>query len=173
MRNTDSLLSRIASRKSHLLSILLVLTATRLVRGWNQTGQKFAGAPDIVKTFIIPNPALLWILVVVTYMWLGRDLVDGFSGLSSSIGFVMATGLALAAFTFKLAYTTEDAPELVFAFTSKILNLLPGASLVARAQAVFIGLAAASCCVLYFIFARHGAPLKTTGMWHVCKLCEG
>lgn len=157
---------RVLSRKSHLLSVIMVLGATRLVRGWNQTGQKFAGEPDIVHTFIAPNPSLLWALVGATYLWIARDLRNGFSGLPAAASFVIATGLALAAFAFKLAYTSEDAPELVSGLTLKILDYLPKASLVARAQAIFIGLASATAGVLYFIFAKRGAPVMTTCKWH-------
>lgn len=155
--------SKMSSRKSKVLSTFLVLAATRVVRGWNQTGQKFAGEPDIVKSYIMPNPRLLWALVCGTYFWIHRDLVHGFSGLSSSVSFVIATGLVLAAFAFKLSYTAEDAPELVFGFTSNVLEHLPGASLVARAQAIFIGLALATVCVLAFILTRSRISVKTTG----------
>lgn len=144
----------------------MVLGATRLVRGWNQTGQKFAGEPDIVHTFIATSPGLLWALVGATYLWIARDLRNGFSGLPAAVSFVIATGLALAAFAFKLAYTSEDAPELVSGLTLKILDYLPKASLVARAQAIFIGLASATAGVLYFIFAKRGAPVTTTCKWH-------
>ncbi|KAB5558392.1 alkaline-phosphatase-like protein [Coniochaeta sp. 2T2.1] len=155
---------RTSSRWSHFLAVLLVLAATRIIRGWNQTGQKFAGEPDIVKTSITPKPNLLWILVSATYAWIARDLTNGFGGLSSAVGFIISTGLTLAAFTFKLAYTTEDAPELVSGLALKILNSLPSATLVARAQAIFIGLAAATVGVLYTILTRKGAPVKTTGL---------
>ena len=156
-------MSRITSRKSHFFSVLLVLAATRIVRGWNQTGQKFAGEPDIVKSFIIPHPSLLWVLVGATYLWIGRDLRDGFSGLSSAAGFIIAAGMTIAAFAFKLAYTNEDAPELVSGMALRIFGYLPRATLVARAQAVFIGLAAATAGVLWFTFGKRGAPVKTTG----------
>jgi ethanolaminephosphotransferase len=142
----------------------LVLAVTRIIRGWNQTGQKFAGEPDIVKTFIIPHPSLLWALVGATYFWIGRDLRDGFSGLSPAPSFIIASGLTIAAFAFKLAYTNEDAPELIYGLVWRVFDYLPRATLVARAQAVFIGLAAATAGVLWFIFSKHGAPVKTTGM---------
>lgn len=142
---------------------MLVLAATRLIRGWNQTGQKYAGEPDIVKTFITPNPGLLWVLLGAVYLWIGRDLVAGFSGLTPAAGFIISTVLVLAAFTFKLAFTHEDAPELVGDFTSKMLDTLPASSLVARAQAVFAGLAIATGCVIFSIFSKFGKPARTTG----------
>jgi ethanolaminephosphotransferase len=140
------------SRKSLLLSILLSLAALRLIRGWNQTGQKFAGEPDIVKTFLAPNPNLLWTLVGLTYAWLHRDLIHGFSVLSSPVAFIASTGLVLTAFTFKLAFTAEDAPELLDPAISSILAYLPGSTLIARAQAVFIGLAVSTLLILLTSF---------------------
>lgn len=159
--------SRLSSRKNHFLSVLVVLAATRLVRGWNQTGQKFAGEPDVAKTFIIPHPSLLWVLVSATYFWIGQDISHGFSGLSPAAGFIIASGLTIAAFVFKLAYTKEDAPELALGVALKVLAHLPPATLVARAQAVFIGLAAATAGVLWIIVCKHGSPLKTTCKWQV------
>jgi ethanolaminephosphotransferase len=116
-----------------------------------------------MKTFIIPHPSLLWVLVGATYLWIGRDLRIGFSGLSAAAGFIISSGLTIAAFAFKLAYTNEDAPELVSGAALKVFDYLPRATLVARAQAVFIGLAAATAGVLWFIFGKRGAPVKTTG----------
>ncbi|RKU41762.1 major facilitator super transporter protein, variant 2 [Coniochaeta pulveracea] len=140
------------SRRTLFLSTLLVLTVLRLVRGWNQTGQKFAGGPDIVKTFLNSNPNLLWALVGLTYAWLHRDLIHGFSSLSSPVAFILSTGLVLTAFTFKLAFTAEDAPELLNPAISSILTHLPGSTLIARAQAVFIGLGVSTLLVLVTSF---------------------
>lgn len=83
-----------------------------------------------------------------TYLWIHRDLIHGFSGLSSPVAFIISTGLVLTAFTFKLAFTAEDAPELIAPWASTLLTYLPGSSLVARAQAVFIGLAVATTITL-------------------------
>lgn len=150
LRNLDAKAD--ISRKSVLLSTLLSFTALRVIRGWNQTGQKFAGEPDIVKTFLTPNPILLWTLVGLTYAWLHRDLIHGFSGLGSPVAFITSTGLVLTAFTFKLAFTAEDAPELLNPAMSSILTYLPGSSLIARAQAVFIGLAVSTLLILLTSF---------------------
>lgn len=128
------------------LTTSALLLAMRIIRSWNQTGQKFAGEPDIVKTYVATNPVLLWCLVGATYVWVHRNLVYGLSGLPIWLSFAGATGLVLAAFTFKVAFTLEDAPELVTEFVRQLLqlNFTQGADLVSRARAAFIGIGLAA-----------------------------
>lgn len=135
------------------------------MRGWNQTGQKFAGDPDIVKTFINTNPVLLWCLVSAAYFQVYQGLESGFSGLLGPLSIAGASTLTLAAFSFKLAFTNEDAPELVVGAAKRIVDLTPGFSLVARAQAVFIGLGVATACAMYLICSKKRATGKATGQY--------
>ncbi|KAK3313402.1 alkaline-phosphatase-like protein [Apodospora peruviana] len=141
---------------SSSLSTVTTLTAVRVIRGWNQTGQKFAGSSDIVKRFIYPHPSLLWLLVGATYLWIHRELIYSVRGaLPTPLSYAVVSGLVLAALTFKVAFTNEDAPELVTGFAARILevDLARGASLVTRARTVFWGLAiAAFGAVIYFSF---------------------
>lgn len=140
----------------------------RVIRGWNQTGQKFAGEPDIVKTFLHTSPILLWFLIGTTYIWVHQNLIYGLSGFPIWLSFAVSTGLVLAAFTFKVAFTLEDAPELVTGFARGLLqlNFTHGASLVARARAVFMGIALlAACAVLFMLTGRRislGQPGTST-----------
>ncbi|KAK1777821.1 alkaline phosphatase-like protein [Copromyces sp. CBS 386.78] len=136
-----------------LLTTLPLLSALRLLRSWNQTGQKFAGTPAIVKLFLEPNPHFLWFLVGLTYVWTHRQLVYSFHGrIPVPINYPAMTGLVLAAFTFKAAFTLEDAPELVVPFVkSSLLDFTRGASLTARARAVFVGLGLATAAGMGFI----------------------
>ncbi|KAL2108265.1 hypothetical protein VUR80DRAFT_4064 [Thermomyces stellatus] len=119
--------------------LILVLGSTRIIRGWNQTGQKFAGAPDIVKTFIAPKPKFLWSLIVATYGWLQRRLTKPFGRNPRSISVSLVGALVFAAFTFKLAFTSEDSPELVVEPLSSLHGAIPNFSLVTRARMVFGG----------------------------------
>ncbi|KAL1872778.1 hypothetical protein VTK73DRAFT_1328 [Phialemonium thermophilum] len=141
--------------KKKVFPLLLALVATRVIRGWNQTGQKFAGEPDIVKTFINTNPVLLWSFIVSAYLWVYLELSFGFRDLPDVIRVSGITALVLAAATFKLAFTNEDAPELVVGFLKSALHFRE-ASLVARARAVFIGLAVA---VAWQLYVRSWKPL--------------
>lgn len=143
------------SSAGHFAAVLWTAVTARLIRGWNQTGQKFAGEPDIVKIFLHPEPVRLWALIGITYLWLHRELLQGFDGLPSSLSITGTTGLILSAFTFKLAFTNEDAPELVAGFARSLADLTHGSSLVMRAQAVFVGLALAIACVFYFIATKN------------------
>ncbi|OBR13914.1 GPI ethanolamine phosphate transferase [Colletotrichum higginsianum IMI 349063] len=148
-----------------LASLLLALTATRLIRGWNQTGQKHAGEPDIVKTFIVANPSLLWALVSLAYLFLFAQIRRKLRGLPRTLATATSATLILSAFTFKIAFTSEDAPELVTGLPAVLNALTQGLSLVARARAVFIGLAAVAAYSTYlalsdpFTEARHTSPL--------------
>ncbi|KAJ4292194.1 major facilitator super transporter protein [Collariella sp. IMI 366227] len=137
------------------LSTITTLLAMRLIRSWNQTGQKFAGEPDIVKLYLHTNPILLWCLIGATYFWVHQNLVYGLSGLPVWLSYALSTGLVLAAFTFKIAFTLEDAPELVTDFARQLLdlNFTQGASLVTRARTVFIGIGLLALLVVGFIIA--------------------
>jgi ethanolaminephosphotransferase len=118
----------------------LVMAATRLIRGWNQTGQKFAGEPDIVKTFIATNPSLLWTLVLLTYGIMVQAGMHQGLGRIPALGmrFLSATTIVLAMW-FKMSFTKEDAPELTVGLLEQITNLLSvfGVSLVSQARRVF------------------------------------
>ncbi|KAK4179637.1 putative GPI ethanolamine phosphate transferase [Triangularia setosa] len=125
------------------ISFGAILLAARVIKSWNQTGQKFAGQPDIVTLYLHTSPILLWCLVGATYFWIQQHLTYGLSGFPIWLSFASATGLALAAFTFKVAFVVEDAPELLTEFVQKLLqlNFSQGAvvDLVSRARAVFWG----------------------------------
>lgn len=143
------------SRVGHSSAVLWAAVTARIIRGWNQTGQKFAGEPDIVKIFLHPEPVRLWALIAITYLWLHRELLQGFDGMPPSLSITGTTGLVLSAFAFKLAFTNEDAPELVAGFARSLIELTNGASLVMRAQAVFVGLVLATACVVYFVVTKN------------------
>ncbi|KAG7290298.1 hypothetical protein NEMBOFW57_000297 [Staphylotrichum longicolle] len=154
-----------ASAAFQPFSTTALLLATRIIRSWNQTGQKFAGEPDIVKTFLNTSPTLLWCLIGATYFWVHQNLIYGLSGLPVWLSFTTATGLVLAAFTFKVSFTLEDAPELVTEFARSLLklNFTHDASLVARARAVFIGLGLLTALTVAFILARRRISLGQSG----------
>lgn len=132
------------TRRSFLPLAVVALTVFRVMRAWNQTGQKFAGEPDIVTMFLATHPALLWCLVIASYSLVGGQL---FFGLNAEIPMLVSgslvSGLVLLALSFKLAFTGEDAPELVVGFAKSLADVFVpegGPGLVTRARAVFIGL---------------------------------
>ncbi len=155
----------IGSQTKTALKTIFLLLKTRLVRSWNQTGQKFAGEPDTVKTFLLPNPYLLWYLVGATYFWLHSQLVSGFDALPLPVSYSGVSGLLLAAAAFKLAFTYEDAPELVTGLLRHVLELefMQGYSLVSRARAFFFGLGLAIACTLFYVITRRRLSVKVPG----------
>jgi ethanolamine phosphate transferase 2 subunit G len=56
------------------MAFFMQLPLLRVIRAWNQTGQKFAGEPDIVKSILQPNPDFLALLVILTYVHAGYAL---------------------------------------------------------------------------------------------------
>lgn len=140
---------------------LVVLIIHRLVRRWNQTGQKFSGADDIVTSGIFHgnNSLLLWVLVGATYLdvtnriskHVARSVVTLDSPLYRKqsdpqpldhhrlIGTLVALPLCATAFIFKLAFTAKDAPELTYGITPSLMAWVETFDLVMLAQTVFGG----------------------------------
>ncbi|KAK3380313.1 alkaline-phosphatase-like protein [Lasiosphaeria ovina] len=151
------------SRVSRELLALLALVCTRQLRSWNQTGQKFAGEPDTAKYLVTKDPTGLWLLVGATYFWIYRQLSHRLDGLPAPLGIACASALILAALTFKVAFTQEDAPELVTGLPKVFMNFNPaqGLSLISRARTIFLGLVLATTCALCFILSKKRLSVKT------------
>ncbi|OAA71885.1 Alkaline-phosphatase-like, core domain protein [Akanthomyces lecanii RCEF 1005] len=117
---------------------VVALFAIRITRSWNQTGQKFAGEPDIIKIFVHQYPAALWMAIIAMYGITWSRMLPSLE----SIPFIAATSitsvLISSAFTFKLAFTAADAPELVVGFAKTLNDKFEGQSLLWRARVVFI-----------------------------------
>ena len=139
-----------------ILRHMVALGCLRLIRSWNQTGQKFAGEPDIVKIFLTPKPELLWILITITYAVTLSQIVTSLEGVPFAVSAGYATILITFAFFFKLAFTAEDAPELVSGLTKTLSDAIQGQSLPTRARIVFFCLAIGSAFAIYR--ARSGSP---------------
>ncbi|ETS72892.1 hypothetical protein PFICI_15399 [Pestalotiopsis fici W106-1] len=136
-------------------AVLAILVSIRLMRGWNQTGQKFAGNPDLVKLFLAPNPEILWCLVIGTYAVLFVELMSNARGIfPGAIAMPLMLGVVTSAMSFKIAFANEDAPELVTGFVRSLLQLMEGPSLLSRARVVLLGLALALAYTVYFLLTR-------------------
>ncbi|KAI5803258.1 alkaline-phosphatase-like protein [Geopyxis carbonaria] len=121
------------------LGPLLILFILRVARRWNQTGQKYAGAPDIAKTYFPRHTTLLWILIIVTYLEnFLRMYKRGFRRLEKGpIPMVFAFTATLAGLIFKISFAAQDSPELIPEWLDPILNSMQGVHLINQAQAVF------------------------------------
>ncbi|KAI1267264.1 alkaline-phosphatase-like protein [Xylariaceae sp. FL1019] len=135
------------------------LVIMRLTRSWNQTGQKFAGEPDIVTTYLIPHPSLLWILVWSTYLFSSRELLRSLSGIPTVLSGSVVAGVVTSAVSFKLSFTKQDAPELVVGLAKFFANLFDGPSLVVQARTVFMGI---GLTALYPIFILIVSPAQVS-----------
>jgi ethanolaminephosphotransferase len=122
-------------------AIMELLITVRIVRRWNQTGQKYAGAPDIGKTFLPQHNIVLWTLVGITFLEVARRLVlYGWPCLPRKATGIMALILTLAAVSFKLAFAIADAPELLVGFPRHFLDSLEHMTLISLARTVFAGI---------------------------------
>ena len=140
-----------------------LLAILRVIRVWNQTGQKHAGEPDIAKTLLPAHTSVLWWLVLATYL----DVVQRLSRralpwTSRRVSFAASLALGLTALSFKVNFTKADAPELLdglhlFFF----LRPMNEASLIAQARALFIGITALlSMSIFPMIYKRTSQPGK-------------
>lgn len=113
-------------------------------RRWNQTGQKYAGDPDISSRILPVHTWLLWLLVIAAYILITLRISQRATSrnLSRRISLLSVT-VCFAAFTFKIAFTAADAPELLrgVEILRPIMVLTSRVSLVAQARVVFLGIA--------------------------------
>ena len=141
------------------------LTTTRIVRRWNQTGQKHSGSPDIAGSFLAAHSLTLWTLVLALYLDLARRMsLGGLPRAPRQVSTIVAISVCLAALGFKVKYTHADAPELLPGFEESFLRLMEKVSLVTQARAVFLSI---GLCLTWILFQRcHGnlkSKSKTTG----------
>lgn len=128
---------------------LVALFLLRVIRAFNQTGQKFAGNPDIVKTYLIPYPELLWVLVLAMYALAAFQISQGLDGVPPPVVTLFTAYLTISALAFKLAFTAEDAPELNIEIIRTLQGLYQTQSLVYQAKIVF---ALISACAVFAVF---------------------
>lgn len=144
------------------LGTLGLAVSQRLMRRWNQTGQKFAAEPDIARTFFPGHPTVLWALLILTYADAGYHL---FRSLPSSVlPRLGAVILAVVALMFKLNFVANDSPELLTGtFLSRVVgNGLINWSLVWQARLVFCGVA---CCALLAVVSRSQSKAMRGKTW--------
>jgi ethanolaminephosphotransferase len=141
---------------------LMALVLHRVIRRWNQTGQKYAGADDIVNSGIFHNNSfVLWGLIGATYMDVTLRLAGHVARSIATfdtdqktknldvestetnrlMGTIAVLPLTVTAFAFKLAFTAKDAPELTYGMGGSMMDSLEALDLVGLARMVFGGLA--------------------------------
>ncbi|KAJ4367042.1 major facilitator super transporter protein [Neocucurbitaria cava] len=142
---------------------LMALVVHRVIRRWNQTGQKYAGADDIVNSGIFhgSNSFILWALIGATYLDITiriarhvarsiatfdneqklRDVEIESTDQNRMFGTIAVLPLVGTAFVFKLAFTAKDAPELTSSISGNMMETIETLNLVSLARMVFGGLA--------------------------------
>lgn len=94
------------------------LIIVRIIRSWNQTGQKYAGGPDIASFLSKPENAFgLWFLVVLYYGSLFERLWKGtFQNVNQMAGFVFSFITIASSIAFKVnmaAVSGDYVPALI------------------------------------------------------------
>ena len=100
------------------------------------------------------EPSTLWLLIGATYLVIGFQIQRRTTGLPAAVSCGVAVVLVIAASTFKLAFTVEDAPELVIDSLQQANVALWGLSLVSRARIVFVGLGGTAAYAVYHAFRK-------------------
>ena len=122
------------------------LSLLRLLRAWNQTGQKHAGEPDIARHVLPLYPIFLWLLVAAEFYWVGEQIYRTLQPQAPPpICAGVSVGLCLSGLGFKLAFTRADAPELLqgLRWTKRLFPSftmsMQDTGLVTQARATFVG----------------------------------
>lgn len=111
----------------------------RVIRCWNQTGQKHAGGPDIANFLSSTNPFVLWLLVLVAYVDASRRLFRcGLPLASRTVSFAVFLSLCCCALRFKIAFIYKAAPELFIGLPNFLKDSAGNTSLVAHCRFIFL-----------------------------------
>ena len=157
-------------RISGFLSTVALLGSLRVLRSWNQTGQKHAGEPDIAKNILPTHNFMLWALVLGTYVdvaqRMSRKLLPG---VARPIAISCAITLCLAALGFKITFTKADSPELLLGLQALVLRPMEESSLEAQATAVFFGIALLVCLTIS-PYASKSSRVKENSKSTICLL---
>jgi ethanolaminephosphotransferase len=96
----------------------------RIIRSWNQTGQKYAGGPDIASFLLRPeNVNFLWCLIVIYYGTLfGRVWKGSFSKLNPMFGIAISFITIASSFSFK-THMAYESGEIVPSILQKIVGI--------------------------------------------------
>lgn len=134
----------------------------------NSSGQKHAGAPDIVKAFFPEHTTVLWILIIVSYFdVLTRIWKNGLRRIDGQFAWFAAMAAVMAAFCFKLSFAAYDAAELVPSWLDFVLKYTNEYSLVTQAQAVF-GVVAAGM-IYTFVFEVNAGDATHGKLLHISR----
>lgn len=103
---------------------VFIMIAIRIIRSWNQTGQKYAGGPDIASFLLRPeNVNFLWFLIIIYYGTLfGRVWKGSFSKLNPMFGISISFITIASSFAFK-THMAYESGEIVPSILQKIVGI--------------------------------------------------
>ena len=125
-----------------LINNAVVCMLFGVMRRWNQTGQKYAGAADLVTEVFLHAPWLLWILIFITYSIVPLRIRARMARLGLGQVGALPVLVTASALLFKLSFTAADAPELLRGtdFLKPIVAYAACYPLKSLARVVFLGL---------------------------------
>ncbi|KAL6231464.1 hypothetical protein BDW75DRAFT_44334 [Aspergillus navahoensis] len=136
---------------AYLFPAAILALSHRIIRRWNQTGQKFAAEPDIARIYLSSHQSSLWLLVVVTYADVCLHLMNDFS--PYIIWRLLCLAVTATCFIFKLAFAAAESPELLNDTTVRtVATFLNGIPLVLYARVAMGGIA----LLFMLIFVKTG-----------------
>lgn len=101
--------------------------------------------------------------MILAYAILSFRVLGRLDGLSYIVATSFSSILVSSAFSFKLDFTSEDAPELVIGYARKLNEIFQGQSLLWRARTIFILCGtAAGYGVFRIVTGRPGARLNSS-----------
>ncbi|KAL4898460.1 alkaline-phosphatase-like protein [Aspergillus ambiguus] len=113
----------------------------RILRRWNQTGQKFSAEPDIAGSFFPSHQYMLWALIAITYADRYIRLVSHRP--RSIVWHLVTLSVTMAALLFKFVFALSDSPELLdSSFAGPVSKIAGWLSLVWHARVVLLGILA-------------------------------
>ncbi|KAL4877642.1 hypothetical protein BJY04DRAFT_221823 [Aspergillus karnatakaensis] len=129
------------SRAYELIKVgsLALAFSHRILRRWNQTGQKFAAEPDIARAYFPRHQGSLWTLVGWTYCDICLHLLS--MPLDSRAWQSLCVLVTSTSFMFKLAFAASESPELLSATPlGSVATMLNRVSLVLSGRAAMGGI---------------------------------
>ncbi|KAL5337106.1 GPI ethanolamine phosphate transferase 2 [Aspergillus crustosus] len=118
---------------------VILAVSHRIMRRWNQTGQKFAAEPDIAQSYFPSHQGGFWTLVSVTYANICLHLMN--ASPDHYLWQLLCVVVTFMGFTFKLAFAASESPQLLGETPNEAVTyILNGMSLVRYAQLAMIGI---------------------------------
>ncbi|KAL4801733.1 alkaline-phosphatase-like protein [Aspergillus unguis] len=156
--------SRFSAHVLPTLGAVVLAMSHRILRRWNQTGQKFAAEPDVSRAYFPNHQGSLWALVGLTYVDIWFHLMNHFS--PSALWQVFCLLVTATCFAFKLVFAASESPELLDKTAiGTVATWFDGIPLVMYARIAMVGIAL--LVLMSTILARtgrrpHKKPVSST-----------